>query len=390
MLEFNDTLANNDTLRFTGWGTSPTDTVYFEGFADDTVRLDQNDLRTSDGSAHFTREEDMGWNLKGLPYLVSGYRTDDPSNEDDDDYGEDFNMNIPHIYYKMGDNGAYIKAPDAIFTKESWVNGSTLSLNEAFFTQTAVIGTYNSTLRTYENQYENLVFKHPALPTTSTPKAAAPLLLMRDLDGEGDILTVKPDEEAPKTVNYSLGRDGVKWLMSNTPQLYLLSAAKSRLSLLGAAPTEVDIPLAVSVPEDPRYQDMPRTFTFSLPEPEAFEGYPHVWLIDRALNHITNLVEDNYAAALSPGTDNSRFILRIGGFPYENMYGRREYIVYSWKRDLHIRGLVEGDIIQVYSLSGQMVLNTTARDPEFTAQLPQAGGIYVVRVNYFTTKVRNL
>jgi hypothetical protein len=72
------------------------------------------------------------------------------------------------------------------------------------------------------------------------------------------------------------------------------------------------------------------------------------------------------------------------------MYGRREYIVYSWKRDLHIRGLVEGDIIQVYSLSGQMVLNTVARDPEFTAQLPQAGGIYVVRVNDFTTKVRNM
>jgi len=127
-----------------------------------------------------------------------------------------------------------------------------------------------------------------------------------------------------------------------------------------------------------------------LPEPEAFEGYPHVWLIDRALNRVTNLLEANYAAALSPGTDNSRFILRIGGFPYENMYGHREYIVYSWHRDLHIRGLVEGDIIQVYSLSGQMVLNTVARDPEFTAQLPQAGGIYVVRVNDFTTKVRNM
>ena len=81
--------------------------------------------------------------------------------------------------------------------------------------------------------------------------------------------------------------------------------------------------------------------------------------------------------------------LRIGGFPFGNDQ-RREYIVYAWKRQLHIRGLVEGDQIRVYSLTGQLILSTTARDPEFTAELPQAGGVYAVRVNDFSTKVRNL
>ena len=51
---------------------------------------------------------------------------------------------------------------------------------------------------------------------------------------------------------------------------------------------------------------------------------------------------------------------------------------------------MEGDQIRVYSLTGQLVLSTVARDPEFTAELPQAGGIYAVRVNDFSTKVRNL
>ena len=363
------------TKRFTGWGDNLSTYVYSESGDSKTVLLTQYDNRVSGtGSAlNFTREEDMGWNLKGLPYLVANYRTDDPAS------GDDYHMNIPHIFYK--DNTTDYLNNSTVATVQSWESAATLSPGYGFFTQTSVIDVESG---------ENLVFKVPTYSGEEPLFAPArPIVLMRDLDNEGDLLTVNPDEGAPKTINYSLGRDGVKWMMTDAPQLYLLSAAKSRLSLLGAAPTEVDIPLGVSVPEDPRYQDMPRYFTFSLPEPEAFENYQRVWLIDKALNRVTNLVDQTYAAALSPGTDNSRFFLRIGGFPFGNDQ-RREYIVYAWKRQLHIRGLVEGDQIRVYSLTGQLVLSTTARDPEFTAELPQAGGIYAVRVNDFSTKVRNL
>ena len=374
-------LASDYALRFTGWGKDVSTYVYSESGDYKTVKLEQHDHRissSSESALDFTRAEDMGWNLKGLPYLVSNYKTYDSNDPVD---GEDYNMNIPHIYYKMGGNGEYIKKIGEIFTEESWISGSTLALNEAFFTQTSVIDVESG---------ENLVFKVPVITDGPILRAPArPIVLMRDLDNEGDLLTVNPDEGAPKTINYSLGRDGVKWMTTDAPQLYLLTASHSRLSLLGAAPTEVDIPLGVYVPEDPRYADMPRYFTFSLPEPEAFENYQRVWLIDKALNRVTNLVDQTYAAALSPGTDNSRFYLRIGGFPFGNDQ-RREYIVYAWKRQLHIRGLVEGDQIRVYSLTGQLVLSTTARDPEFTAELPQAGGIYAVRVNDFSTKVRNL
>ena len=365
--------AFTGTKRFTGWGDNLSTYVYSESGDSKTVLLTQYDNRISGtGSGlNFTREEDMGWNLKGLPYLVANYQTN-PLGADGT-----YNMNIPHIFYK--DNTTDYLNNSTVATVQSWDLGATLSPGYGFFTQTAVI-----------ESGENLVFKVPTYSGGEPLLAPArPIVLMRDLDNQGDLLTVNPDEGAPKTINYSLGRDGVKWMMTDAPQLYLLSAAKSRLSLLGAAPTEVDIPLGVSVPEDPRYQDMPRYFTFSLPEPEAFENYQRVWLIDKALNRVTNLVDQTYAAALSPGTDNSRFFLRIGGFPFGNDQ-RREYIVYAWKRQLHIRGLVEGDQIRVYSLTGQLILSTTARDPEFTAELPQAGGVYAVRVNDFSTKVRNL
>ena len=362
------------TKRFIGWGDNPTTYAYTENSTAKTVTLTQYDHRSLDSGLDFTRAEDMGWNLKGLPYLVAGYRTDDPDGD------EDYRMNIPHVFYKDKDDAVdgYLNN-GTVTTVQSWESSPTLSPGYGFFTQTAVIG-----------DEEILTFKLPVYGG-STPlyAAARPIVLMRDMDNEGDLLTVNPDEGAPKDISYSLGRDGVKWMMTDAPQLYLLSAAKSRLSLLGAAPTEVDIPLGVRIPEDPRYVDMPRYFTFSLPEPDAFKDYTHVWLIDRALNRVTNLVEANYAAALSAGTENSRFYLRIGGFPFGNDQ-RREYIVYAYDRRLYIRGLVEGDQIRVYSTTGQLILSTTAKDPEFTAELPQPAGIYAVRVNDFNTKVRNL
>ncbi|MBR4520844.1 MAG: hypothetical protein IKO63_05460 [Paludibacteraceae bacterium] len=380
LLKFNSPIDDTPkTIRFTGWVTDAQlgsgQYAYSEGGNSKIVNLTQYDNRVggTGTTLNFTRQEDMGWNLKGIPYLITNYPTYPVTSEV-------YNMQIPRVFYKMGGDGEYVKKSEAIYTAESWESPAAISFGEGFFTQTAVI-----------SKVEDLVFRAIDAPVGALAAAPArPIVLMRDQDGEGDIIRVKPDEQAPENFSFSLGRDGIKWMMSDAPYLYLLSSSNSRLSLLGAAPVGVDIPLGVSVPKDARYEDQPHYFIFSLPEPEAFEDYSHVWLIDRTFNHITNLMEGNYTTTIDAGTDNSRFILRIGGFPYENMYGHREYIVYSWHRDLHIRGLVEGDIIQVFSLSGQMVLNTTARDPEFTAQLPQAGGIYIVRVNDFSTKVRNL
>jgi hypothetical protein len=191
---------------------------------------------------------------------------------------------------------------------------------------------------------------------------------------------------AAKTVEYSYGRDGLKWVSNNNSVLaYLLDSKRlSRISLLGAAPTEVDIPLGVSVP------DSLCSVTFSLPEPEAFEEYKYVWLVDYSLNRFTNLLFEDYETSVEPGENNRRFAIRIGGFPKTDQNGSRQYVVYAFDGTLHVRGLIAGDNIRVYSVTGQLILNTIATTEEFTAELPQAGGIYAVRVNDFNTKVRNM
>ena len=180
----------------------------------------------------------------------------------------------------------------------------------------------------------------------------------------------------------------MKWQANMlSPQMYLLDSKRlSRISLLGAAPTEVDIPLGVYVPQN---DQMANDFTFSLPEKEAFEGYRYVWLIDYALRRYTNLMEEDYTASIEPGTNNTRFAVRIGGFPKTGADGKRQYVVFATDRTLYVRGLVSGDKITVYTSSGKLVRTVTASGSEFTMPLPVISG-YVVKVNDTSHKVINI
>ena len=366
LMQMNSALAADEQMRFTGWAEQG-NYVYEEtvGRTEKLVELNQYDDRPSDGSGRFTRAEDMGWNMVGLPYLVSGYRTDDTEATDD------FNMYLPHVIYKMDTDGEYIKLNNnVVYASQSWAAGERLSLNEGFFVQTAAIG-----------EHELLRFRLPKFTGAGMLGMARPLLMMRNAAGAGDVLRVQPDEDADKQVSYTQGRDGIKWMMAETAQMYMLADNQARLSLLGSAPTETNIQLGISVPSN----EGSAQYTFSLPEPEAFEEYESVWLIDREMNRVTNLLESDYTTTLEPETNHSRLVLRIGGLPLmEN--GKRVYIVYSYNGIAYIRGLIRGDEVALYSASGQVMLSTTAQETEMS--IPLAGqGIYLVRVNDFTQKV---
>ena len=203
-------------------------------------------------------------------------------------------------------------------------------------------------------------------------------------NAHADVLTAIPDSTADKYVDYTYGRDGVKWMLKEgAPQLYLLDAKRTaRISLLGAAPTEVDIPVGVYVPQ----ADEPTSFTFSLPEKEAFDGYKNVWLIDYQLNRYTNLMEEDYEVTLESGENNRRFAVRIGGFPMADKNGKRSYLVFAHDGILHVRGLIPGDQIALYAPSGQILCTATASASEWTSPLPVQSG-YVVRVNDTAHKV---
>ena len=201
----------------------------------------------------------MGWNMKGLPWLVSNYRTDTVLEEGN--YLRQ--MYIPHVFYCMGGNGEYSHMADHIYSARSWDRGTTLSMGNAFLTQTATM-----------NDHEQVIFHLPYYGHNEP--ASRPIVRVSSRrNSQCDDVTVMPDSAATKRIAYRYGRDGVKWSSSDTlTSAYILDNNHiSRLSLLGAAPTETDIPLGVSLPHDD-------TLTFSLPATTPFEAYRYVWLID--------------------------------------------------------------------------------------------------------------
>ena len=237
-----DFAATVDTvLRFTAFGADLRDYIYEEyddpDKWDKIVPLTQYDHRVAGTGTtlNFTKQEDMGWNMKGLPWLVSNYRTDTVLEEGN--YQRQ--MFIPHVFYQMDGTGTYLTEGDQIYTSRSWDRGSVISMGNAFFTQTA-------TQKDREAVYFHLPYYDMNEPITR------PVIHMMSSRHQSDILTIIPDSTVSKNVQYSYGRDGMKW-QANTqiPQVYLLDSKRlSRISLLGAAPTEVDIPLGVYVPND--------------------------------------------------------------------------------------------------------------------------------------------
>lgn len=365
-----DYLSTQDTLlRYNAFAANYGDYVYTETGDDKIVQLRQHDSRIPGTGAalNFTRQEDMGWNMKGLPWLVSGYRTDTTVYEGN--YLRQ--MYIPHVFYYMNGDGTYrhLTAPDRIYAARSWDPGTTLTMGDAFLTQTATM-----------NDHENVIFHQPYY--TFNEPASRPIVRVarRGDDSHGDYVTVMPDSAASQHIEYRYGRDGVKWTGSDTlTSAYIIDNDRSsRVSLLGAAPIDTDIPFGVYAPAADNY-------TFSLPELDAFAGYRYVWLIDYDRHSYTNLLNESYSVDLGEGNHDKRFAIRIGGFPLNDDNGRK-YTIFVQGGTLHVHGLFRGDHVAVYAPTGQLIIQGYSAGASFTTPLPIVSG-YVVKVNDYTQKV---
>jgi len=187
-------LAKDDVIRFTARGISLTDYIYKEDIQEDekhqskTVTLTQNDdNKSTDGGADFTSQEDMGWNLIGIPYLVSDYKPYEKVKVDNnkdvsvlastaEGYStSDYALNLPHTLWLYYDGATYPDGTTAangdggFYSVPSWNNddwhlseGSVARLwtGEGIFTQTATI-----------NNSETLTFYRPVY-TQSTAGSA--------------------------------------------------------------------------------------------------------------------------------------------------------------------------------------------------------------------------
>ncbi len=366
------------TYRFTGWGEAQLDYIYTEDGSDKTVTLTQYNNLSDDGSAHFTKEENMGWNLVGLPWLVSNYMTNTIA---DGTYA----MNVPHIFYSDLSNTLYnsidadndgkpdVLANGQFYTKQSWIAGSSLSPGEGFFTQTAVLG-----------ETETLTFKLPVYSSGGGSGARQRVGITRQKAGTRgeemklyeDFVDVYPKVEADTEMSYKLGSDGLKWMAFNehVAQIYVQNAVGTRLSLVSAAPVETDIDLGVKVPGAGNY-------VISLPEPEAYGDYAEVWLIDQQTGQKVNLKEGSYVLTVSEAGDfSNRLKLRFGGLQEEQMMVEKvaSPIIKVAARNgrIPLRGFSSSDQINVYTAGGALMYSGPVSD---IGQKHLPDGVYVIR-----------
>ena len=388
LMDFGATVTDT-VLRFNAFAPSSGEYIYTEDGEDKTIALTQYDHRTGGTGADldFTAQENMGWNMKGLPWLVSYYRTDTIL------WAGNYlrQMYIPHVIYRM-DGSAYGIAGDQAYTSRSWDKGTTVSMGNAFLTQTATQSAQETVVFHQPYFGRNKKVARPAVVISATPAvthapARGATYDHHALTPVADMLTLIPDSTVSSKVQYAYGRDGIKWTANeNLPQMYAMDAkGLSRLSLLGAAPVEVDIPVGLHVPDS--YNGY--NFTFSLPDKEPYEPYPYVWLIDYEAKTFVNLQNEDYTLPLEAGEYTKRFAIRIGGFK-KNRPAATEtsYVIFASGGTLYVRGTQVGDRITVYTTAGQLVASDMAEGDEWTMLLPLQTG-YIVRVNNTAQKVLN-
>ena len=363
LLNFGSPLTDAVDIRFTGFGSTDGDYVYSEDGSAKTVTLTQyNQTKSTDGSAHFTKLENMGWNLKGMPWLVSGYNTAHQAD------GKSYAMNVPHMFYTVTDDG------NNFTTSQSWDKGSTLDFGSAFFTQTAVIG---------DKATETVTFAIPEASDNSVAPAK-PFVALSDEDGRTDNVEVDVDDEA-KGLAFDLGSDGVKWQSFNdsVPQVYLLDNSGVALSLAGNAPVGVEMPVGYRTAKD-------GALTVSLPDAGAFDGQS-VWLRDKATGEVTDLTLSSYTLTAEKGFTDNRLTLTIGGLRPDGKTdrgdgGNSSWTVRSVDGRFVVSGIAGGDRVTVYSTGGAMVESGIADSDTYeTRTLDQ--GVYIVRVNTTSKKV---
>lgn len=379
----------NATYRFTGFGiprsegaTDPYDPyAYSEGGHDaKTVTLTQHDNHPNDGTAHFTKLENMGWNLKGSPWLVSSYATGGTN--------PDYNMHVPHVFYRSLGNNYAQNTADAtygqFYTEQSWDGSATLSPGDGFFTQTAAIG-----------ESEAVKFKVPYYGNeTKAPVKEMLTVCLFNEDGQGDLVAVEAPESADAAASgplsapampYQINSDGIKWmaLSPTVPQLWLENAGGTPFSLAAHAPREVPIPVGIRADGDSE-------LTFSLRSNQGADDFQAVWLIDQEAQRVVNLKEDSYrfralGSQVAPGA--TRFFLQLDGQrPAMPGSTPQQYSVYVRNRVLHVTGTNPGDNIRVYRPDGALLVTGTADGNHWQTPL-HIPGVYVVSIEAEVHKV---
>ena len=350
------------TYRFTAGAENATTPVYSET-ADETektVALTQYDENTvnADGTPKFTFKENMGWNLFGLPYLVSDYDltakltgTTTPA------------MDLPHILYTLQDGQYFtVQSWDGITTRPDGTTDGTLSFGKGVFTQTAVIG-----------DDESLGFRRPSAPGETTDGNGVNLQQYRlGLWGEtgADGFVFSPTNEETDG-DFTLGADGLKMMAprADAPQLYAVNRTGTRFSLMNAVDAAGSVQVGIRA--------VAGDYTMGLGETADIETATEVWLTDHKTGAKVDLRRTDYRFTLTEAADDAaRFTLSFSSIA-DDTAGTLN--VYVRRRILYVEGLREGDTVTLYDPSGTRVHAERTTGGSFRHALKP--GIYLVHVS---------
>lgn len=385
LIERASTEGSNVTYRFTNAPQIVDGMVmpaYSEDGSEKTITLQQYDDRESEsGGSDFTSVYNMGWNLKGMPYLISNY----PAYQvmDDGTYA----MNVPHVVYTMKADGSYDVA------RQSWTAASMdkfLSPGVAFFTQTA-------TLNDTENlHFAQLQYTSSAEPNHANTRTAVTISLApTNADASGSVgvspaagavclQSVDNTSDDNTSMVYTINRDGAKFMSMNpaVPDIAVCGAGGEMMSLAGATPIETEISVAMRVGTTGRY-----TFSLNNRSAGVSPATTEVWLKDYQAGIVTNLMEEDYTTEITTGENpaspvltTGRFTLTIGGVRPD--IGERDENSARWTISINhchvsVSGLSTDSDVLFYTTDGILRHRATPFLGKCEAEL--SPGVYVVR-----------
>ena len=352
------TASKNETLRAYG-------SDYKEDPNTRSVSLKQFNnqdpwANSSTGTTKFTHKENMGWNLFGSPFLCA-------MNYQDFQYGrmiypfdsksQQF-MNPIYTDSDDGGIGGYIPALDAVFTQTA-----TLSSYESF----AVKHSEELSGTAYENNTESLALALSSKNQETRSAGHEGSALAEEVQASDQIrVNAVPSEEA--RIDFDLNSDGVKWMTSHQPQLYI-ERNGGRYSLLSAVNIEGSLNIGVSLPEAGEY-------SLSIPEGYDDSKYETIWLKDAETGKAVDLLEGNYTfQATAAGEINNRFSISFNRMLKDVEDGI--VITASAGGNIQIKGCQAKDQIRVYVASGLLATQQEAQSATETVRTTATGTLIV-------------
>ena len=349
--------TRNQTVRY--YGTSYTETKPL------VVRLRQSNYaedwdETNPSSTKFVAKENMGWNLFGSPYLCA-------MNYADMEYSRVIyvwkNGNYSKPINTEEQTTGYIPAFDAAFTQTA-----TLSSEEQFYV-TPSTDLKGAAYETDESQ--NLSVMLTAQSHVNMTRSA-------NSSVEGDELQMNIVSPSEANTSFGMGTDGVKFLSTEAPQLYAIRNG-GRYSLLSAVSEEGSVNVGVSLPASGVY-------SFTVPEDCDASKYEAVTLKDAQTGKAVDLLQGGYEfMASEAGEINNRFSISFNRME-DDLQDSNIKVWIAGSKVLMVSGIQEGDLIHVYTASGQLDATVEAVSSLAKVYL-NSGGLMLVEVVRDGTKV---